>query len=290
MAQRLLITDCTHPLGSAILAMLEREVFPVISPPLGAVNWSNRADVQRYIEKQKPDIIVNTLGWSDSGRGLNVSEFPVWASNIAGAAKHTGAMPLHLSSYRVFNGSKSEFSETEAVCPIDAPGQAYVDAEQAFSDIEQHIVLRLSWVFGWAGNNLLTRLLEPLSAGRNAGIFGERRGAPTALDDIARIVVGMLKQAVCGANNWGIFHYCSSDVTTEDEFAHQVLNILTEYVAQPGQLALLDADDPQPQSATLSCRRIHDNFGVQQRTWRKGLTLTVRKWLSEQGMLNEAVV
>lgn len=289
MLPRLLITDSSSPLGSAILGMLEREVFPVVCPQKGDLDWSDTAQVHDYFLRQKADIVINTLGWSDSGSGLDKVRFPLWVENIAAACQSRDLLLIQLSSYRVFNGEKSEFSETDPLCPIGPSGEAYAAAEALLADLPRHIILRLSWVVGWAGDNLLTRLLVPLSAGIDAGIYGERRGAPTAVDDVARVLVALIKQTVYGAENWGVFHYCSSDVTTEYEFANQVLGILREYIDKPGKLAVLDEIDPRPQSASLSCRRIHDNFGVQQRTWRKGLSLTVRKWLSEQGLISESL-
>ncbi len=289
MAPRLLITDISTPLGSAILGMLECETFPVIAPAAGEVDWSDAAAVKDLFSLRKPDIVINTLGWSDSGSGLDVKRFPQWVANITAACELRETVLIQLSSYRVFNGEKSEFAETDTVCPIGPSGEAYLAAESIVEKLPRHIVLRLSWVVGWRGDNLLTRLLVPLSAGKNAGIYGERRGAPTALDDVGRVVVALVKQVAHEADNWGIFHYCSSDVTTEYEFANQVLGLLKEYLPNVGGLELLDAIDPLPQSATLSCRRIHDNFGVHPRTWRKGLSLTIRRWLSEQGLINEVV-
>jgi dTDP-4-dehydrorhamnose reductase len=205
------------------------------------------------------------------------------AVNLAKACAPHSLPLIHLSSYRVFgSGNKSIHSEKDIPAPMGVVGQAFLSAEQALADsLEKWIALRVSWVVGSYGDNHLTRILEPLLQGKKLTLNRRLRGAPTALSDVARVAVAMAKQIVCGAENWGVMHYCSGDACTEVEFAEQVIHTLRqqELLTTEPTLTLVDQlSETEPVSAVLSCRRARDSFGIQARSWRPSLLPMIKQW------------
>jgi len=283
---KLLLTDAYSPLGAAISHELETETFSLLCPTAEEVDWSDKEVVLAYMRDQRPEFVINSLGWSESaaeeGKGARHVEA---AKNLALACKEVQAVPLHLSSYRVFGGErKSSYEELDPQAPLSPRGEADTLAERHFQQTLSHwLCLRLSWLIGPEGDNLLSRLLVGLTAGDEVQVCAEMRGAPTALADAARVVVALVKQVVCGAENWGYFHYCSSDACAQSEFARQVAAILDQEQLLKGSLREEDTLRPatEPASAVLNCRRCRNNFGVQPRSWRQGLHTAIKAWLRQ---------
>ena len=140
----------------------------------------------------------------------------------------------------------------------------------------------MGWVIDSYGNNQLTRLLHNIRAQQPISLNSRFRGAPTLLSDVARVAVALIKQIVCGADNWGVMHYCSGDALSEAEFGEQLVQLLAQHQLfdQDASFTLLDqAQTDEPISAVLGCRRIRDSFGIQARAWRPSLLPLVRLWL-----------
>jgi len=283
MSFKLLLTDVISPLGRALEHELEREPFKLLVPTATELDWSDAHSLPAYMHKHQPDMVLNCRGWEEAFHSGGQAALVSTARQLAQVCSDKQIPLLHLSSYSVFGGdNKVTHSEKDAVAPLNAYGLAFVEAEQVIAELPKHIILRLSWVIGAYGDNLLTRLLSAFLAGASVTVNRRLRGAPTALSDAARVAVAMAKQIQCGADNWGVMHYCSSDACTEDEFAEQLLQLLIQQqllTAEPS-LSLVDTDPiDEPLSAILGCRRARDYFGIQARSWRPSLLPLVKQWL-----------
>ncbi|MBK8188204.1 MAG: sugar nucleotide-binding protein [Cellvibrio sp.] len=193
---------------------------------------------------------------------------------------------IHLSSYRVFSAIKKNIhNEKDQPQPISDEDKQWMIAEELSATAEKHIILRTSWLIGPEGHNLLTQLLSGFLNGARINVHQDLRGAPTSVDDLARVLAAIIKQIHCGADNWGVMHYCSSDHCSEEEFAEQILQHLIQYqllTAEPS-LQLIDADEEDRSvSAILACRRLRECFGIQGRSWRPNLLLLIKEWLANK--------
>lgn len=286
MSFKLLLTDVISPLGKALEHELEREPFKLLVPGAADLDWSDGQSLSAYLDKHQPDLIINSRGWEEAFQPNGQAMLVAGARQLAQACAGQAIPVIQLSSYSVFGGdSKGTHSEKDSVAPINATGRAFVDAELAIAELPRHIILRLSWVIGAYGDNLLTRLLSAFLAGASVSVNRRLRGAPTALSDAARVAVAMSKQIYCGAENWGVMHYCTGDACTEDEFAEQLLQLLIQQqllTAEPS-LTLEDNESvDEPVSAILGCRRARDYFGIQARSWRPSLLPLVKQWLHQR--------
>lgn len=283
---KLLLTDAINPLGRALEHELEREPFGLIVPEEGEVDWGDALAVADYIERKRPDLVVNTLGWADLPDARQCELLSASVGNLGPVCGRLGIPMVQFSSYRVFGAdNKSSHSERDDPSPLNDTGRAWLAAERELeAQVQKRVVLRLSWVVGAQGDNLLSRLLEQLFAHRPVVVNARLRGAPTALSDVARVAVGVVKQISCGADNWGVMHYCSSDACSQAEFAERVLEVLKQLDLCPSTASLERLDsvpEDEPVSAVLSCRRLRDNFGVQARAWEPTLVPMVKQWLHE---------
>lgn len=285
MSIKLLLTDNRNALGCALEHELERESFNLLVPGEEVLDWQKPDAIVDYVRRNKPDLVINSRAWEDIPNERQQAELPRVAAALASACAPTRVPLIQFSSYKVFGAdNKSIHSEKDLPAPTSDIGRAFLAAEQALEGLEKHICLRLSWVVGSYGQNHLTRLLNGLLAAPETKVeVSERlRGAPTPLSDVARVAVALAKQVGCGAENWGVMHYCSGESSTEAEFAAQVVQTLQQLkIAGEGVgLSLTDlVPETEPISAVLICRRVRDYFGVQARPWRPSLLPMIRQWL-----------
>jgi|TARA_B110000116_G_scaffold212006_1_gene187934 dTDP-4-dehydrorhamnose reductase len=277
---KILLTDTQSPLGQALLHELEREPYALLCPS-NEVDWLDFESVSAYLQRHQPDLIINALGWSEwadvEWQQLLIGS----ARNLAKACAQQGGIPLQLSSYRVFGGEQKDCYEVgDRPSPLGVVGRAFWDAERLYdASLDKWLVLRLGWVFGVQENNRLSNTLQALRSGESVEAGGDYFGAPTTVLDVARVVVAMVRQVLCGADNWGLYQYVSSDICSELEFVQELAAILQETGDFRGAIVEPAEQDALQGSAVLGNQRLLDNFGVKPRTWRQGLGETVRLWL-----------
>ena len=278
MAYKLLLTDAYSPLGSALSHVLEQETFTLLRPHPEELAWGDRRAVDRYLREQQPNILINTLAWCELAEKQHRVLLVNAAKALVRPCTELNICVVHLSSHRVFGGeNKTAYDESDQPSPVDAMGRALREAERIFADkLVHHITLRLSWLIGIQGDNLLPRLVRRLSSGQEVVVDPAVRGTPTFMADVGRVLVAMVKQMLCGADNWGVMHYSSGDPCSEAEFAQQLARLLQRCGEFKGVVKEVDNEQAQPvPSAVLSGRRCRDNFGIQARTWRRDLPRAV---------------
>jgi dTDP-4-dehydrorhamnose reductase len=284
----ILLTDSTFALARTIEQELEREVFTLLVPKESELDWSRPDALNDYLSNYKVDLIINTRGWNQADTTQGQAILLSTAEQLAQIGSAAPVTVIHLSSYQVFGGdTKGIHSEKDEVISANAMGHAFVNAEKQLQQLNHHVIIRLSWIISPEGDNLLTRLLKDFFAGGTVSVNHRLRGAPTTAVDVARVLVAVCRQIQCGADNWGTFHYCSSDSCGEDEFSEYLLQTLIQQqllTAEPS-LNLTDTDPiNEPLSAILGCRRLRDAFGIQSRSWRPSLLSMVKHWLHNKKM------
>lgn len=280
MSLKIIVTDTQSALGRTLEHDLEREQCQLLSP---GIQWENARAVQDYLDKHKPDIVINTFAWEESLSQEQQTLLPIVAANIANACATAQVPLIHFSSYQVFGiDNKSSHSEKDIPAPVSPAGQAFFAAEQALERSNAHfIILRLGWIIGSIGDNHLTRLLTAIQTQQPITLNSRLRGAPTLLSDVVRVCIALVKQISCGADNWGVMHYCSGDALNEAEFGEQLVQLLAQqqFLKQDANFTLVESTPTQePLSAVLGCRRIRDAFGIQARPWRPSLLPLVKQW------------
>lgn len=296
-AKKIVLTCVTNPVGKALAQAFETASIPVAVISPNQIDWSDAALVNELFARQTPFLVINTLSLDTRYR----SEHASFAEQIAKAGDEHGVRVIHFSDYHVFGGEpKNTYYETDKPAPLTEFGESLAAAEKSFIEhLGQHCILRMSWLLSVDMDSLLTRLLSQLEDEKaTVELSEDYRGSPTWTSDVARVTVGMVKQMLTGAENWGVFHYCSGDKCSEWEFGTLIADYVTEIkrtefhvkrVKDASQrlrsvpLAERSDDDNdmrhEPHSAVLSCRRIRNNFGIQPRTWRQGLKAQIRAWL-----------
>lgn len=293
--RRVFVVGPEKGLLAQVAQELEATNMAITFLPAEGVSWEDNAELEERFAREQPRFVLHETDIEDARLRSREADSDraelVRRARLLGSlcARH-GAPVMHLSSYYVFGGdTKSAYDESDPPAPLDSYGKFVVDLEEAFvTAVERHMILRFSWLIDTAGDNLFTRILRAMLDSQNLPVSPTRRGAPTWKSDARRVVCGVVRQVVSGAQNWGYFHYCSADPCIELEFAREVQETLAEIRDFKGEVVARDDEDDsdhyplEPASAVLNSRRIRNNFGVHGRSWRQGLKAQINHWLEQQ--------
>src|SRR5690606_7833157 len=135
---------------------------------------------------------------------------------VAELCQHHGIILLQPSRYRVFDGSRvTAYSETDEPQPLGPLGQALLAMEQLVRSVcPRHVILRTGWILDDSRDGVLGRFLHRLEKGEPLELADDRRGNPCPVDDVARVILAILKQLDCAAPLWGTYHYGAQEATT----------------------------------------------------------------------------
>lgn len=240
----------------------------------------------------QPKLIINAAAYTsvDKAESESESAFNINHEGALNLAKtcHALQIPLiHLSTDYVFDGTKNNpYHEEDIPNPNGVYALSKWQGEEAIRvTCPQHIILRVSWVFGREGHNFVKTILKLAQTRDTLNIVADQYGAPTYADDIARALLDITQQLSVNPC-WGTYHFCNLPATTWYEFACAIVGIARSYttlkVTQINPILTKDYPTPakRPSNSRLACDKIRDVFHVTCADWQGGLHETVRTYLN----------
>ncbi|WP_086933125.1 sugar nucleotide-binding protein [Agarilytica rhodophyticola] len=286
MGFRVLLRAAQKEFAEAVSAVFEEQAINVLIP--SDLDWSDEGAIDEYFQENSPCFVVNygaEQAFADADEEMRIH------ANIVNLCK-VGKIPLiHFSSYRVFGEEavEGEIDEQSLPAPADAYGQYLLGLEKACESLEQHLILRVSWLLAGSDNSLFETFIPKLVEKNTVYASDHDFGRPVCMDFMANLVLAMSQQVLCGAENWGIFHVHGSDKCSEAEFCDAIVRFinaeLENNVDMPEIASLHDSKRTLKGNALLVGNRCTDNFGVQLWSWRKGLKSMVKNYLTEKNYL-----
>ncbi len=182
------------------------------------------------VKKYSPALIINAAAYTAVDRAESETEqaFAVNAKgveNLAKAAKRQNIPLLHISTDYVFDGTKAgEYTEEDPVNPQSVYGTTKLSGEEYLNQIlNEHIILRTSWVFGIHGNNFVKTMLLLGQERNSLSIVDDQVGRPTFAGDIASVLLTIAQKYFSGEPiPWGTYHFGGEPVCSWYEFAQSI--------------------------------------------------------------------
>lgn len=126
------------------------------APPTGTqelqLDLRDQNSIAAALETFSPDVVINTAAISQPGR-CEADEETANETNVprllVDALKNRGALLIHLSTDQVFDGSRSNSTESAPTSPINAYGRSKLKAEEVIRGSGcPHVILRSSIIVG----------------------------------------------------------------------------------------------------------------------------------------------
>lgn len=251
---------------------------------------TNTETVNETLAHHQADIVINTAAYTavdkaevEKDRAFLVNS--TGAGLLAKACADLNTPLIHLSTDYVFDGTnRSPYFETDKTNPINAYGESKLSGEcEVRQELERHIILRVTGVFGVHGNNFVKTMLQLGEQRESLSIINDQTVCPTAAADIATTVLTIAEKINAGANNWGTYHYCSNKPTTWLDFADAIFKATRQHrplkltELNPISTAEFGAPATRPLYSVLNCDKIRAVFGIEQPDWQLRLASLIKK-------------
>jgi dTDP-4-dehydrorhamnose reductase len=198
-------------LGIALCEHLAERAIPLDLPHC---DITSRFHLIQLFEQLQPDAVINAMHMpnielaeekANTSRNLHVQG----ASNVAEAARRTGAFLVQLSSAEIFGEDASAepaerhpWKEEETPEPTNVFGRTLLEAERVVSEYERHLIVRTSMLFGTAGDrsggNLVATVLRAARRTRKMQVVDDLLTSPTWAVDLARAILSLIEQQAGG--------------------------------------------------------------------------------------------
>jgi dTDP-4-dehydrorhamnose reductase len=243
----------------------------------------------------KPSIVINTAAYTAVDKAESEPAIAFAANrdgvkNLAQACQQHHIPLLHLSTDYVFDGSKTTpYTEEDLANPINVYGQSKWEGEQLLrAHCEQHIILRVSWVFGAHGNNFVKTMLRLGSEREELKIVADQIGCPTPAAAIAKTLLEIAKQIIAGKTAWGTYHYCGDKPTNWHELAKTIFELAKNKIPLRIQqvIPITTAEYPtpakRPQNSVLNTTKCREAFKILACDWQTNLNTMLKTITTER--------
>jgi dTDP-4-dehydrorhamnose reductase len=240
-----------------------------------------------------PDLIINCAAYTavDQAEANSKDAYSINAAAIELLAKgcaDNDIVLIHLSTDYVFDGSGDvPFRESDQVAPVSVYGKTKLAGEIAIKNqLERHIILRTSWVFGEFGDNFVKTMLRIGANKQELEIVSDQWGSPTSAKGIAECCIQICTKINLKKENinWGTYHFSGSPYISWYGFADAIFKKAFELGLinkKPRLVSVTSSAFPtiavRPANSRLNCDKIYSHFDIRPDDWAKKLSFVLKK-------------
>ena len=224
---RYLITGASGQLGYDIINELKkRNELDYMAPTSSEMDITNADSVRDIISNYRPDVIFHCAAYTAVDKAEDNKEdcYNVnvnGTKNIVDEASKVGAKVVYISTDYVFDGTKEGIYVTDdKTSPVNYYGYTKLCGEEIVSKLDNHLIVRISWVFGINGNNFIKTMLRLAETRNELSVVSDQIGSPTYTEDLSKLLVDMVEN-----DKRGIFHATNEGYCTWNEFARYIFEV-----------------------------------------------------------------
>ena len=278
---KVVITGANGQLGLALTRRLSAN-HSVVSFTRSDLDVSDGDACDALLGRERPDVLLNCAAHTAVDRAEAERE-QAFRINTEGPRQlgrvcHAlGILPVHFSTDYVFNGAQHRpYIESDPTNPQSVYGESKLLGELALAqECAQHLVVRLSWVYGNDGSNFYKTMLRLASERPELRVVADQFGVPNYTADIADAIATVLahpKSEIAGKS--GLYHLSAIGVTSWCEFARAIVDGVDRNSDVTVQ-AISTSDYPtaakRPAYSVLDASRFATTFGAVMPAWQDAL-------------------
>ena len=263
---KFLITGASGQLGYDVkLELLNRGYYDILSPSSSVMDLRNKDSVRDTILDYKPDIVFHCAAYTAVDKAEDERELCSdvninGTKYIVDACSEVGAKLIFISTDYVFDGSKDGFYlEDDKVSPVNYYGKTKWLAEENVRGYDNHIITRISWVFGINGNNFVKTMLKLSDTRDEISVVSNQIGSPTYTKDLSKVLVDMAL-----SDKKGTYHVTNDGTCSWYEFAKYIFesnNI--DIVVNPIKTSDYPTKAKRPHNSRMSKEKLmNDGFSM----------------------------
>lgn len=221
---KILVTGGNGQLGYDVVRKGLKLGLEIIGIGRKELDITKKEDVLHFIKDMKPSAIIHCAAYTAVDKAEDDKE-TCWNINVNGtqylatAAQAVSAKFIYISTDYVFDGKgESPFLETDTPNPVGTYGLTKYEGEKKVQSIlDEHFIVRISWVFGINGNNFIKTMLKLSKSHNELNVVGDQIGSPTYTYDLAGLLLDMVR-----SDKYGIYQASNEGFCSWSEFAEEI--------------------------------------------------------------------
>lgn len=289
---KVLITGANGQVGWELARQAPAAGFETLALDAARLDITDPQAVRETLQCSRVDAVINAAAYTAVDRAEQEPQraFAVnrdGPAHLAAACAERGIPLLHLSTDYVFDGHRAEpYREDDPINPLGVYGASKWAGEQAVRDrLEQHLILRTSWVFGVHGHNFVKTMLRLAGEREELRVVADQHGCPTFAGDIAAALLdGLRHPAFSSGSAWGAYHFAGSPPTTWHGFATAIIEQARRLHPLPVRriMPIASSEYPtpalRPVNSVLDSGRFATVFQRSPAPWQTGLAQVLQHW------------
>ncbi len=284
--RRILIVGSGGRLGAALLRIFGRD-FGVTGLNRRQLDLATGDRMDDLLEPLDFDLMINCAAQTNVDR-CEREPAEAFALNaeapriLASVCSRKGARLIHISTDYVFDGEKSEpYTEEDEARPISVYGESKLEGErQVLADGGNHLVARVSWVFGPDRPSFVDWVIDQALAKDSVAAVCDKFSTPSATSDLAFMLQPLLASPLAG-----IIHLSNRGACSWQEYGQWALDCceaegLPLRARSVGAITLSDMKQflaRRPVYTVLSTAKYERVTGAPPRPWQEAVRDYVRE-------------
>lgn len=291
---RVLLTGANGQVGWELAKLSAKKGFGILALDRAALDLTDSSSINREVSGSGASVVVNAAAYTAVDQAESEPELAFAVNRdgpayLASACAETAIPLIHISTDFVFDGKKQDpYLETDQTSPLNVYGKSKAAGEVEVRErLQEHIILRTSWVYGAQGQNFVNTMLRLGQEKEMVRVVNDQHGCPTHAADIAETILTIADQIVKGREiNWGIYHYCGKGVTTWHGFAEAIFALAGQYTSlkvkriEPISTAEYPTPAKRPANSVLDCSLLEKEFGIHSQLWSESLARMIKEMFS----------
>ena len=237
--------------------------------------------VESVLVRVRPEVVINCAALCHFQR---CEEFPDLSAlvnrdapiRLAKQTAERGIRLVHFSTDYIFDGeSEKPYREEDTANPLSVYGTHKAEVERAFQTFgDQHLLLRVAWLFGAGGKTFLSMLPDLLMNQNRLEVASGKRGSCLHVGYAAQVIRQLITQG-----SHGLINLVHAEEASWEGFARECLKQLRERGYEPGCRELVEVpmekmsalSGQRPIYSVLDVSRLESELGNPPIHWRMGL-------------------
>jgi dTDP-4-dehydrorhamnose reductase len=207
---RVAVTGTTGRVGTALARWFSAAGHAVVELPRSGFDLEFPERMRAVLDGLEVDVFLHPAGITsvdaaeeEPARAMRVNGDA--AGEIAEWAAANGVKLVYFSTDYVFGGESPGLrTEGDAPGPLGAYGVSKLAGERRVLAVGEHLVCRVSWVFGPEKASFIDQVMADALAGRPLAAVGDKVSLPTRTSDLCGWVAALLEQSA-----GGVVHLCN---------------------------------------------------------------------------------
>jgi len=276
-----LITGKNGQLAQAFIHQFERQAIDFSAPEETQLDITDYNALIKAVTTYRPDVIINCAAYNlvDKAEQDREKAFAVNATgpkNLAQAAASQKSILVHFGSDYVFDGRKESglYTESDPVNPLNEYGKSKLAGEQhVLEELDQCLILRLSWVFGAGKQNFIYKLTEWARNNEYLKIACDEFSVPTYTGMVVDITLKAIKQGMTGR-----YHLTNSGFCSRYEWAKMILNTIgVSKFIRPVTMDSFNLPAKRPKFSAMSNSKLAGNLNADIPSWEESVSSFLRE-------------